>query len=74
MESGEGIGQLKVLIQHGTADPLISIEQARESREQLRALGLEPDYHEYAMAHEITDASARDLTRWLERVLKLTAT
>lgn len=67
----EGRGALPVLVQHGRDDPTISVERARESVEQLRALGVSPEYHEYAMGHAIGQESATDLSRWLERVLKL---
>jgi phospholipase/carboxylesterase len=68
---GDGIGELPVLVQHGLEDPMISIDRARESLERLRALGVTPEYHEYAMAHAIGQESAMDLSRWLERVLRL---
>lgn len=68
---GTGVEGLPVLVQHGTQDEAISVERARESRERLRALGIEPEYHEYAMGHAIGQQSAGDLSRWLERVLDL---
>jgi phospholipase/carboxylesterase len=67
----EGIGELPVLVQHGLEDPMISVERARETLERLRALGMAPEYHEYPMGHAIGQESAADLSRWLERLLKL---
>lgn len=71
---GEGASALPVLVQHGIEDPMISVERARETRDRLRALGVEPDYHEYSMGHAIGQESATDLSGWLERVLDLGVT
>jgi phospholipase/carboxylesterase len=55
-----------VLIIHGTADPLIEIERARESREALRGFGVGITYREFDMAHEIRPEALRVVMRWLE--------
>ena len=60
---------LPLLIQHGTDDPTVGVDGGRASRDRLESLGLEPDYHEYPMGHEVGAASANDLSAWLERVL-----
>ena len=67
----EGIGELPVLVQHGLEDPMISIDRARETLEHLKVLGVTPEYREYPMGHAIGQDSAADLSRWLERVLRL---
>lgn len=58
-----------IFISHGTADPLISIEDGRSSRIFLEAEGYKPDYNEYNMAHEITQEVLDDLVAWIHRVL-----
>ena len=63
--------EFPVLLQHGADDPAIPIARAREARERLQALRIDPDYREYAMGHEIGQRSGRDLSAWLERVLGL---
>jgi phospholipase/carboxylesterase len=63
--------RLPVLVQHGSQDELVSIEKARDACETLRGLGVEPEFHEYLMGHQINNESARDLSLWLERVLRL---
>lgn len=62
---------LPVLVQHGTADPLVAIDRGRESRDRLVELGIEPDYREYAMQHQISNESLVDLSQWIGRVLAL---
>ena len=48
---------------------MVGVDRGRASRDRLQSLGLEPDYHEYPMGHEVGAASANDLSSWLERVL-----
>jgi phospholipase/carboxylesterase len=55
-----------VLVIHGTRDPTLPVERARESREALRNLGVAMTYREFDMGHEIRDDSMRVLLRWLE--------
>jgi phospholipase/carboxylesterase len=56
---------LPALVAHGTADHLVAIEYARESIRRLRALGLSPDYREYACGHEISQPGLYDLSDFL---------
>jgi phospholipase/carboxylesterase len=57
-----------VLVQHGTADPMVAVDQGRRTRDVLRGHGIEPEYHEYPMQHEIVPASVDDLRAWIDRV------
>jgi len=58
--------QLPVLVIHGTADPMIDVERARESREALRRFGVGITYREFDMGHEIRPEALRVILRWLE--------
>ena len=62
---------LPVLVQHGTQDQMIAIDRARESRERLETMGVDLEYHEYEMGHQIGTESSHDLAVWLSSVLKL---
>jgi len=57
---------MPVLVQHGTADPMIEVARARESRDLLAARGVGLTYREYEMGHEIRPEALRDLVGWLE--------
>ncbi len=60
-----------VLVQHGTADPMIPVDRARESRQRLLEMGVDLAYHEYDMQHELRPESLRDLVGWLgDKVLQ----
>jgi len=57
---------MPVLVQHGTADEMIEVARARESRDLLAARGVGLTYREYEMGHEIRPEGLRDLVSWLE--------
>jgi phospholipase/carboxylesterase len=62
----ETVQSLPTLVQHGTQDPLIEVQRARDSVEKLRALRVPLTYREYDMGHEITPRSLSDLSAWLQ--------
>jgi phospholipase/carboxylesterase len=57
---------LQTLVIHGTKDPMISIDLARESREALTKLGVSASYREYEMGHEINPDALQQLISWLD--------
>lgn len=67
----DAVSQIPILVQHGEQDPTATVDGGRASRDTLRDLGLSPDYREYPMGHEVSAASANDLSQWLGRVLHL---
>ena len=58
-----------VFIQHGTADPLISVEEGRRTVTRLGAEEVPVVYREYPMAHQVSMESVRDAMVWLSLVL-----
>ena len=54
------------LVIHGTEDPMIPIDRGRESRERLMKRGLNVQFHEHEMGHEIRPEALRDLVMWIE--------
>ena len=66
MKVSEAVQSLPTLVQHGTQDPMIEVNRARDSVEQLRALRVPLTYREYDMGHEIRPRSLSDLSAWLE--------
>lgn len=58
----------KVLIQHGTQDAVVSVDQGRASRDSLASHGITATYGEYPMAHEIRNESIADLQAWMRTV------
>jgi phospholipase/carboxylesterase len=58
-----------IFVAHGTSDMMISVNDARRSREFLESEGYAPEYHEYEMGHEINQAVIDDMVVWLGSVL-----
>jgi thioredoxin 1 len=58
-----------VLIQHGTQDPLIPVQQVRQVARTLRSLGVPLVYREYPMQHNVALESLRDARTWLDQVV-----
>jgi thioredoxin 1 len=58
-----------VLVQHGTHDPLIPVQRARDLARVLRAAGVPTEYREYPMEHQVAMESIRDARAWLTKVL-----
>lgn len=56
---------LPTLLMHGTRDPMIAIDNARQAKAQLEGLGMQVAWGEYEMGHEITPVALRDLVGWL---------
>lgn len=59
----------RVLVVHGTEDPVLPIERGRQIRLGLEAAGLQPRYHEFAMGHEVTRESLAVVGEFLAEVL-----
>jgi len=56
-----------VFAAHGTEDPLIPITLASKLRDELTALGMEVEWHEYPMPHMVTLEEIEDAKRWLKQ-------
>ena len=65
----EKLKQLAICITHGTEDPVISIQQARESKAYLEEQGLTFEYHEYPMAHGISPECLAEIRQWTKKQL-----
>ncbi len=70
LQPGSSHEGFPVLVVHGTDDPMVPVDRARESRQKLTALGVALTYREYEMGHEICAEALRDIVGWLdEKVL-----
>jgi phospholipase/carboxylesterase len=69
----DGRRGLPVLIAHGRNDPIIGVEFAHRARELLSGAGLEVEYHESDVGHQIDPESFAAAGRWLPRVLPAAA-
>jgi phospholipase/carboxylesterase len=65
LQPNEAREALATLLVHGTEDPMIAIDNGRDSLEKLKALGIAAAWGEYEMGHEINQNALRDLLDWL---------
>ena len=56
-----------VFTAHGVQDPLIPIELGRKMRDELVALGMDVEWHEYPMGHMVIAEEIADAKAWLSR-------
>jgi phospholipase/carboxylesterase len=59
----------KVLIAHGTLDPVIGVEFAQQARETLSTAGFDVEYHESPAAHHVDPRLLPEISDWITRVL-----
>ena len=57
--------KLPIAIQHGTHDPMLSVELAQQSAAVLTEWGYPVEYTTYPMAHAVCPAQIKDIGRWL---------
>lgn len=65
-EAGRGT---PVFLAHGTHDNVIELARATASRDALKALGYDVEWHEYLMPHSVCPEEIEHLDAWLVRVL-----
>jgi phospholipase/carboxylesterase len=68
-ERGEANQLTPIFLAHGTTDPVVPLAAGEMSRDALRALGYEVQWHEYPMPHSVCMEEVRDLNAWLLKVL-----
>lgn len=59
-----------IFMAHGTADKVIDISKACAAKTYLNSKGLQPEYHEYDMGHQILPAEMEDIKKWFVARLK----
>jgi phospholipase/carboxylesterase len=62
---------LPVFIAHGRNDPVIPVEFGRRARERLEAGGLDVEYHESELGHQIDLGHIASAIAWLDETLHL---
>jgi len=59
-----------IFLAHGQQDNVVVAERGQASRDALRALGYEVEWHEYPMAHSVCMEEIADLNAWLVKTLR----
>lgn len=61
---------MPLMMAHGTADPVIPLQLADQSRAMLMALGYRVEWHTYSMDHSVCPDEVADIQAWLHTVLQ----
>ncbi len=69
LETEPGGRTIPVFMAHGSADPLIPMSAAEESRDRLLTMGYSVEWHDYPMQHEMCLEEIRDIGKWLSAIL-----
>ena len=68
-ERSEASLKTPVFLVHGTHDGVIPVARAHQSRDLLKALGYQVEWHEYPMQHSLCLEEVNDISAWLKKVL-----
>lgn len=58
-----------IFLAHGRGDPVIPIDRAEKSRDILKELGYQVEWHEYMMPHSVCGEEIEDIGAWMRRIL-----
>jgi phospholipase/carboxylesterase len=72
LKISDAVQSLPTLVQHGTQDPQIEVDRARDSVARLHELKVPLTFKEYEMGHEIRPKGLYDLSAWLEEKIGAT--
>jgi phospholipase/carboxylesterase len=63
---GVGNNSTPVFMGHGSFDPMIQLQDGRDSADKLEALGYTVEWHDYPMAHAVCPQEIADISTWLQ--------
>ena len=61
--------QTPIFMAHGTADPVVPVARAEQSRDLLAGLGYQVEWHAYRMQHSLCQEEIDAIGAWLKKVL-----
>ena len=65
-EKSAANADVPILLCHGRGDPVVPIGMGLEAREELKANGYAPEWHDYPMQHAVCMDEIADVARWLK--------
>lgn len=69
VEANSANKDISVFMAHGTMDPIIPIQQGKNSADQLKQAGYSLDWHEYPMQHAVSLEEIEEIGRWITATL-----
>jgi len=64
-EAAAANAQIALMMAHGSADPVVPLALAEQSRDLLREQGYAVEWHSYPMQHALCAEEMRDMRAWL---------
>jgi phospholipase/carboxylesterase len=64
-EADPANAKIPVFMAHGTMDPVIPMQQGKNSADQLKQAGYSVDWHEYPMEHAVSLEEIEDIGGWI---------
>jgi len=58
-----------IFMAHGRQDHVVPVLRAEQSRDVLKGLGYQVEWHEYQMQHSLCFEEVQDISAWLKKVL-----
>lgn len=58
-----------IFLAHGRGDPIVPFDRAEKSRDFLKVLGYDVEWHAYPMQHEVCMDEIDDISAWFRRIL-----
>jgi phospholipase/carboxylesterase len=58
-----------IFMVHGRMDPVIPVARAEQSRDLLKQLGYQVEWHDYPMQHSLCQEEVDHISAWLKKVL-----
>lgn len=68
-ERSEASQATPIFLVHGTYDGVIPVARATQSRDLLKAMGYQVEWHEYPMQHSLCMEEVKDISAWLKKTL-----
>ena len=65
-ETSESNKSIPIFMAHGIADPIIPVEQGRDSCDQLKQAGYPVDWNEYTMQHAVCLQEIEAIGSWIK--------
>ncbi|MCG7588641.1 alpha/beta hydrolase, partial [Photobacterium sp. OFAV2-7] len=63
--------QIPLEVMHGSYDPVVLPTMGEDAVNDLQAAGCQPNWRTYPMEHQVCMPQIRDISSWLQDILKL---
>jgi len=68
-ERSEVNASISIYMAHGLQDPIVPLTMATRSRDELKRLGYQVEWHDYPMQHSVCMEEIESISAWLQRLV-----